>query len=519
MSDYDDEEDLLDDDDDVRTSCPSWEQDEWKEAERKFLASERDAYDSRLDELRKIPNPIGIDLPSAEETAWMTEEERRCVEWFDRHDYDTFMKRSAWYEGDGWIVPYCRLICEEYRLASSEVLDGYANDYIAKCGEDFAYFGLHYPCGTVSRSERFLRVIDKLFAAAEAGNGRAMNSLGVLCQKGFECLRAGNDQESGHRIPWDRHVALEWFKKSAETGCLQGMRNYARCLMIGKGCHWWDEKGRFDRDVMLKDREEALKWYQALSDRGDVQVRYNLACEYAIGNHYKADPILCARWLRFAAESGHTKAISVLSAAGDDVSEKRIRAELLIALTLEQIEKQRHYRDPYEGVDFAIANPGGARKPPATEAHGKDWLLKDAPEGTVVPPPASRETLRTPNLLSVNPSFAARLIILVRDRFGNDAPSIYRAAHVSRKTYSSIVSNELRPVSKQTAVAFALALRLSQHETVELLKSAGFSLSDFILEDMIVKVCIQTGINDIDEVNEILAAHGAKTFPKGEDVP
>ena len=517
MNDYDDEEDLLDDDDDARMRRPSWEQDEWKEAERKFLASERDAYDSRLDELRKMPAPVGIDLPSAEETAWMTEEERRCVEWFDRHDYDTFMKRSAWYEGEGWIVPYCRLICEEYRLASSEVLDGYANDYIAKCGEDFAYFGLHYPCGTASRSERFLRVADKMLAAANAGNGRAMNALGVLCLKGLKCQRAENDQESGPIIPWDRYVALEWFKRSAEAGCQHGMRNYARCLMTGKGCRWWDKDGQFDRDVMWRDREEALKWYQALSDYGDVQVRYNLACEYAIGNHYKADPVLCARWLRFAAETGHPKAISVLSAAGDDTSEKRIRAELLIALTLKQIKNQRHYRDPYEGVDFAIANSGGVRKPPATEAHGKDWLLKGTPEGTVVPPSASRETVRTPNLLSANPSFAARLIILVRDRFNGDAPCIYRAAHVSRKTYSAIVSNELRPVSKPTAVAFALALRLSLYETCELLKSAGFTLSDFILEDMIVKVCIKTGITDIDEVNEILTAHGAKTFPKSEE--
>ena len=134
-----------------------------------------------------------------------------------------------------------------------------------------------------------------------------------------------------------------------------------------------------------------------------------------------------------------------------------------------------------------------------------------------MPPPANRETVRTPNLTSANPSFAARLIILVRDRFRNDAPGVYRAAHVSRKTYSAIVSNELRPVSKQTAVAFALALRLSLSEADVLLKSAGFSLSDFILEDMIVKACIQTGIYGLDKVNEILAAHAAKTFPKGEE--
>ena len=100
----------------------------------------------------------------------------------------------------------------------------------------------------------------------------------------------------------------------------------------------------------------------------------------------------------------------------------------------------------------------------------------------------------------------------MRDRFDGDAPQVYRAACLSRKTYSSIVSNELRPVAKDTAVAFALAMRLSPNEADDLLKSAGFSFSQFYLEDIIVKTCITAGIYDIERVNAILAAHGAKTF-------
>ena len=439
----------------------------------------------------ELPQSNGRLLPSPEETAWMTDEERHLMERFDRRDYDTFLRLSDLYHGGGWLVPYCRYVCSD------------ASDL----GDD----------KLLQINNRLGELLDDIRQAAETGNGRAMNALGVLHQQGFKILSSEDGRDSGSGIPFDKSAALEWFRKSAETGCLQGMRNYAMCLMRGIGCRWWTEDGRFDRDVMKKDREESLKWYQALSDRGDVQVRYNLACQYAVGRNYRADSAQCARWLRFAAESGHAKAVSVVSLAGEGASDKRLRAELLIALALEQNEKRPLYHDPYEGLAFSIAHPDDVRDR-AAEAHGKDWLLKGAPEGTVVPPPASRETVRTPNLKSANPSFAARLIILVRDRFGNDAPSIYRAAHVSRKTYSAIVSNELRTVSKQTAVAFALALRLSAHETNELLKSAGFSLSDFILEDMIVKACIQTGIYALDEVNEILATHGAKIFPKGEDV-
>lgn len=141
-----------------------------------------------------------------------------------------------------------------------------------------------------------------------------------------------------------------------------------------------------------------------------------------------------------------------------------------------------------------------------------DKLLENLPEGTVLPPSPGRGAVRIPNLKSTNPSFAARLVIHVRDRFGGGAPAVYRAAHVSRKTYSSIVGNELRPVSKQTALAFAHALRLPLKETGELLESAGFSLSRFYLEDRIIKACIIAGIHDIDRVNAILAAHNAKTF-------
>lgn len=98
----------------------------------------------------------------------------------------------------------------------------------------------------------------------------------------------------------------------------------------------------------------------------------------------------------------------------------------------------------------------------------------------------------------------------VRDKFGGDAPTIYRAAHISRKTYSTIISNELRPVSKHVAIAFAFALRLSLAEAKELLRSAGHALSDFILEDIIYQACIIAGIYDVNRVNEILLRYNAK---------
>lgn len=84
-------------------------------------------------------------------------------------------------------------------------------------------------------------------------------------------------------------------------------------------------------------------------------------------------------------------------------------------------------------------------------------------------PSADRARGRMPDLHRANASFAAKLVKYVRDRYDGDAPRVYHAARINRKTYSAIVGNELRPVSKRTAVAFAFALELPRDEADDLL--------------------------------------------------
>ena len=109
------------------------------------------------------------------------------------------------------------------------------------------------------------------------------------------------------------------------------------------------------------------------------------------------------------------------------------------------------------------------------------------------------------------------LVKYVNERFGGDAPKVYNAAHVNRKTYSAIVGNELRPVSKTTAVQFALALNLTRAEADEFIKSAGYAFSASILEDIIVCSCIEAKIYDITDVNTLLTEYGSKPFASKED--
>lgn len=205
-------------------------------------------------------------------------------------------------------------------------------------------------------------------------------------------------------------------------------------------------------------------------------------------------------WIALAKRVGYIHAADVI--ASGDMSQEWMFAELIIAFAAGRERGQ-------EGCFYDVALVGSTETSPI-DAYDDNWLLEGKPEGTVVPPASGRETIRTPNLKCANPSFAARLIMYVRDKFGGDAPTIYRAAHISRKTYSAIISNELRPVSKQVAVAFAFALKLSLDEAKELLRSAGHAFSDFMLEDIIYQACLIAGIYDINRVNQILVAHSTK---------
>jgi hypothetical protein len=111
-----------------------------------------------------------------------------------------------------------------------------------------------------------------------------------------------------------------------------------------------------------------------------------------------------------------------------------------------------------------------------------------------------------PNLRAVNLSFAARVIIMVRDRFNGEASSVYLAANLSRQTYSQIISDETRPVTKRTAIRFAFALHSTPEEARLLLKSAGYAFSNSQTEDLILQACLEVDppIWNLSLVNELL---------------
>ena len=54
------------------------------------------------------------------------------------------------------------------------------------------------------------------------------------------------------------------------------------------------------------------------------------------------------------------------------------------------------------------------------------------------------------------------------------------------------------------SVAFAVGLHLSEDETIDLLKSAGYAFSDGSKRDWIVRYCLEHKIYNINQVNTLL---------------
>ena len=207
---------------------------------------------------------------------------------------------------------------------------------------------------------------------------------------------------------------------------------------------------------------------------------------------------------RFLLENDMTVYIVVFTRDAVELGDKLYKE---VVAYIDDVYVSEHY-DPYREArrsaraDGAPAN-GLFRRPHREDTARNETIFAEsampAPVIGSTEPKASLDDM----LSQVDESFGQMLLRKIDEKGLTDA-ACYKRANVDRRLFNKIKNNPAYRPSKQTALAFAIALELPMNEAKELLMKAGFALSHSNKEDIVVEYCIMTGNYNLIEINQVL---------------
>lgn len=106
-------------------------------------------------------------------------------------------------------------------------------------------------------------------------------------------------------------------------------------------------------------------------------------------------------------------------------------------------------------------------------------------------------------------TFVEKLAEYIRGS-GRTETEIYKAAQIDRRLFSRMMSDSAYRPSKDTAIAFAFALRLGEDDAADLLNRAGYAFSKSVRRDTAFHYFFRERIYDLTDINILLTNLGEK---------